>query len=194
MKYAIKTWATLIVIGASIVAMHDISQAAAPAVVGGTNPSTDAATVPPGPVRKPIPGDYKIFPGIMCAPIGARTQDFMVWSDSIQNNGTVGLDVICPLVRDNALNVDGTAALELNIWNELYGVNFYCVAYSFDKYGVQIDFASAITGLQGKRSLKLSVANSVAEGYYTLYCLVPPGSRIYSYKLIEYLSTDSELY
>lgn len=178
----------------SLLGLHSLSQAATP-VISGQNATNYQAVDPGGvPARAPYWGDIKVFPGILCKPLQAQTADFIIEPVAMKNGGLATLGVMCPLVRDNAANSNGVPRVEINLSNATAGVDFHCVIYNYQKYGMLYTFRSATSSSAGDQTMTLDLWTSSPGGYYSLFCNVPSSSRIYSYLIIENAETNSEPY
>lgn len=165
-----------------------------------STPQISGTLAPTGPIvdsgptsaRAPFWGDIKVYSGIECRPLLVQGADFIVEPVGIKNTGFGNLNVVCPVVRDNTKNTSGMPSAQINVWNATSGVNFHCVFYNYDLWGLITTLDSADTSLVGQRTLSFKLYTSNVGGYYTIFCIVPPGSKIYSYQVIEELETDPE--
>ena len=98
---------------------------------------------------------------------------------------------MCPVVRDNTENTDGTAGALVHVFN-VANRNLTCTLYSLDPFGVIIDSDSSTTGSSGNQTLYLDVDLSVLGGFYGITCDIPSGAGVHSYEVREPLETDNE--
>lgn len=146
-----------------------------------------------------VPTDYKTIAGNACHVYGTMTYGvpLLKWfSYALNNNDTYPVSVLCPIVRDKALNTDGTASALVNIYNPTAGTSFECSLYSYGKYGNVVASDTDSTTAAGNSTLTLDVNASESLGYYVLLCTLPPvgtySSKIYSYTYREYHNTGQE--
>ena len=134
-------------------------------------------------------GDEKVMPGLACQPELAsldtsRTSSFASYISN--NDATNTLHVTCPVVRDNISNINGTDWSYVRVrGNTTTGTDVSCTLYSYDSLGgfLESDFAQG--GAAGNVSLSLDVDSSGFGGFYSYHCVLPPGGRIYSYRVSE---------
>ena len=143
------------------------------------------------------PTDIKTIPGNACHAYGNGSGTLLSWQSYALNNESTGeSSVVCPIVRDNALNTNGTASVAVNIYNPAAGGVFECLLVSYSKYGDWLDSDTASTTKEGSQTLGLDVDVSESLGYYVLNCVMPPSgpyhSKIYSYTYREYPDTHGE--
>jgi hypothetical protein len=123
--------------------------------------------------------DYKYLPGAACQPqIGAQGGDFERFPQSILNVGETGRTVICPIVRDSALQSD----LDIGV-TVTKGVR--CTFFSMSRSGdVGSSFAPTSTeAVDVDREIQffsiLPAAATEFDGYYALQCTLPPGTEVF---------------
>lgn len=135
--------------------------------------------------------DVKTYPGLSCQEVtGSQATDFSRYSPYIRNNATSSRLVVCPIVRDNSTTLIGTAAAYTNVRVYNAGGTLWCYLDSSSPTGlVNWDFKSTTT--VGYVTLPNDLNVSVADGYFNLYCSLPPSSRINGYKIGDWTSTDS---
>lgn len=137
--------------------------------------------------------DAKTYPGINCEAQEIAQIDFFQNTQFTMTNPNPGRrTVVCPVVRDNTENTNGTywGAL-VHIENPLNRTT-ECTLYSMDEFGVLIDSDTDSTGSAGNQTLVMDVDVSVPVGFYGIHCSLPFGGGVYSYEVREYLDTDNE--
>jgi hypothetical protein len=143
-----------------------------------------------------VPKDYKTIPGNACQAYGTGATLLKWFSYALNNNYTGVNTVLCPIVRDNALNTNGTASVSVDIYNPTAGVSFECTLNSYARFGAVVATDTDSTTAYGTATLSLDVDVSESEGYYVLICTMPPvgqySSKIYSYTYREYIETGAE--
>lgn len=161
----------------------------------------------PGPIIKPpiiIPPpapryDAKVFSGNLCkAYYGRDNASIDSYVHGANNNhATLGKWVSCPIVRDNTTNTNGTwnwwfsRGVQVAVRNAASGSRrLTCNLRSYTSTGGFLESNSGFR-LPGTGTINLDLNKSANMGFYSMYCYLPPRSRIISYKVIEYASTDS---
>ena len=137
--------------------------------------------------------DGKIFPGNMCQPTnGNQAERFIThyWGIHNKNDSTAPMAVTCPIVRDNTLNDSGLEIVQVRVKNSAAG-DLSCVLASFTKFSIQPSTYSAVTHQPGNQELSLKVDKSEpGGGAYALYCILPPGAKLWNYWVKEFAPTD----
>ncbi|WP_145998558.1 hypothetical protein [Methyloterricola oryzae] len=137
------------------------------------------------------PYDAKTYPGINCeAQATAQDADFSNVGFDMFNIATAKRSVVCPIVRDNTSNLDGTFSVRVHV-NNAANKTLTCTLYSNSQYAVPIDSNQASTSATGDQTLFLDVDLSEEGGYYGINCSLPSGTAIRSYEVREYLDTDN---
>lgn len=155
--------------------------------------------VPGGLEPVPFPvSDVKIYHGSQCQYVDINNVNSPEFYNNPLQFDTVGIfnqdagstHVVCPIVRDNASNTSGVFSTQVSI-NNVADREFWCEFISRDHFGQLIakDRDSTFSG--GNRVLTMAVNASVADGNYNIYCHMPQGTRIYSYRVVERLATDN---
>lgn len=138
--------------------------------------------------------DEKVMPGNGCqATIGTQARDLNHFVPYLINTSNTYRAVTCPVVRDNTTNTTGTWSAAVTGYNP--GGNVYCSINSYSPLGGFVDLGAAATAVVGNFTLNVDSAGSplnlsVNDGYYTVYCSLPPNARLYSYRWAERLRTD----
>lgn len=132
--------------------------------------------------------DAKVFHGSECQPVhGNQTSDFKYYNNRIYNAGSGTRYVTCPIVRDNTVNTSGTFGTEVYVRN-VASHKLSCTLYSWSPHGVLVAANSKSTPNNGNQTLRPDVNLSKNMGSYNLYCRLPKGASIYSYKVKEWLN------
>lgn len=158
-----------------------------------------------------IADDWKVFPGSQCQPEYPSTygdsnvpRAYDLWGGAYANYSETYDHVNCPIARDQTRNTNGTAWVQVRIYQSGKGRGFWCELWSSDVFGGaggvstvpafpvplqthHVD-ASAVVGTQ---YLGLDTSRSKAGGYYSLHCELPPGGYIYSYQVREFPDTGA---
>jgi hypothetical protein len=104
---------------------------------------------------------------------------------TIENSSGITLNVVCPVVRDNTSNVNGTQNFTVRVVsNGLDDV--LCTSYSTDENGNLIDNFTDTTNSNVPETLNINLSLSAAKGTYSMGCELPPGSKIFNYRVHEY--------
>lgn len=107
----------------------------------------------------------------------------------VYNQDAGSTHVVCPIVRDNTRNTDGTLGAKVYV-NNVASRELWCELNSRDHYGDLIDEDLDSTTSGGNRTLSLDVDASHTLGNYSIYCHLPIRARIYSYRVTEFTPTD----
>jgi hypothetical protein len=131
----------------------------------------------------------RIFAGSECQVFnptqvtGIPDYDFAGLSNS--GAAVADLTVICPVVRDNTSNINGTKNFTARVASNGSDLLF-CTFYSLDENGTLIDVNTQSTTSGVPVTLNLDVGVSANKGYYNMACTLPPGTTIFSYRLEEF--------
>lgn len=134
-------------------------------------------------------GDNKAYPGSACVAWGTSTDiQAELYSEVVNNSTTDDNSVICPIVRDNTTNSTGTGTAWVYVYRDASATSsLSCFLYSaVGSSGALSDSDSAFTTGTGNIRLDLALGTSAAPGPYTIRCILPPLSKIYSYLVPEY--------
>jgi hypothetical protein len=138
------------------------------------------------------PFDAKTYPGINCeAQAVAEIDQFLNVGFFMSNANPGKRTVVCPVVRDNTRNLDGTYSAYVHAYNPA-GRTLECTLYSQDKFSAPVDSFTASTSTSGNVTLYLDVDTSAEEGFYGITCLLANTATVYSYEVREFLATDPE--
>lgn len=147
----------------------------------------DVENVPQG-----VKYDAKTYPGITCeAQSVAEIGLFQNLGFMMVNANQGRRSVVCPVVRDNTENTDGTWGAFVHISNPP-NRSTDCTLYSYDQYNVLIDSDTGSTGAVGNQTIFLDVDASVDGGFYGITCELPNQGLVHSYEVREFLDTDNE--
>lgn len=139
-----------------------------------------------------IPYDAKTYPGISCeAQAVAEIDEFINLSFDMFNANPGKRNIVCPIVRDNTKNLDGTLGVYINVFN-VANRTLECSLYSSDRFGLIIDSDFSSTSSSGDQTIYLDVDNSVDRGFYGINCELANGAAISSYEVREFLDTDDD--
>lgn len=138
------------------------------------------------------PYDSKTYPGITCeAQAVPEMDDFSNLAFDMVNANSGKRNVVCPIVRDNTTNTDGTHSVYVNVSNAV-NRTLECTLYSSDQFGSFIDSDSDTTSNGGNQTLYLDVDNSAEDGFYGINCNLPYTAAIRSYEVREFLDTGDD--
>jgi len=135
--------------------------------------------------------DGKVFPSSMCQPsVHSSASDLRYYSGQLYNSGSGYITIQCPVVRDNATNVNGTASARINVRSN-GAQSLSCRFSSKTNFGGSLfplaqSNRTSSTSANANVVLNLDVNLSVAGGQYDIYCRVPAGGRIFSYSVLEF--------
>ncbi|HEX2675603.1 MAG TPA: hypothetical protein VHM19_03165 [Polyangiales bacterium] len=131
--------------------------------------------------RPAVAIDDKSIPGTLCREQGT-TNYWRPNASNIATNTWLGgqvITVVCPLVRDDTLNLDGLSSLKVAYIPGGSVAIPNCTAYSLNAQGQQLAQAYAGGSSAGgwmDFGAKLNV--SAKDGSYVLSCWMPPGTSI----------------
>jgi hypothetical protein len=137
---------------------------------------------PPEPPLDPPLFDYKHYRANACQ---ARPLDLVTYewggicnfSDSASE-----IELNCPIVRDNVLNVDWVViAMDVGVTS----LPVECTATSWNGFQVT-DEVTAVAPCCGFVNMVLELQESTAGGYYSLSCTVPSDACVLGYKVMEW--------
>lgn len=162
--------------------------------VVSTSAVADLPNLDPTPELNPnlIVHDAKTYPGITCE--AQATQEITMFRNyyfGMANNSPGYRGMVCPIVRDNTKDVEGTLSSYVNVYNPSDST-FECSLYSLDRFGGLIDSYTNSTSAFGDQIIYLDVDTSIEDGHYGINCSVPYGGMVYSYEVREFLTTDEE--
>jgi hypothetical protein len=131
----------------------------------------------------------RIFAGAECQlqdPINVSGLPEYGFGTILNGFGAPGdVNVVCPVVRDNTSNLNGTADFTVRVVSN--GADFVlCSSYSVDEDGTLIDTVTASTNSNVPVTLNIDLAISANKGAYSMRCVLPPDSMIINYRLKEF--------
>lgn len=138
--------------------------------------------------------DAKVWPGSACQfknpqqIIFEPDASFALDNGKIKNVSSQIAEVVCPVVRDNVNNTNGTVAVTVRVLGSL-GKNVACKLNSRDRFGKSIDFSANIGGADEPKSIALDVEKSALSGSYDLSCGLPPDGQVLTYQVTEFTPT-----
>jgi len=134
--------------------------------------------------------DDNTVDGLACQEfLGAEAGDFNRASvNGITNVAAGNRFVVCPIVRDNVLNTNGTRSVVMRVQSS-GGATLTC---TLESYGVFGTFGTALESNSGSTTSNtpaffvLDVDVSSRGGFYALFCDLPPGGSVISYRVNEF--------
>lgn len=137
--------------------------------------------------------DAKVHHSSECQPVFAVDQfgqflsGWVYYEHSLENRNRPEqvTQVVCPIVRENTTNTNGTVSVEIFVTN-VAGQHLSCQLYSYDMYDTLI--AGSVpksTTAGGKQPLTVEVNSSAAKGHYSLRCMLPSGAKLHAYEVRE---------
>ena len=132
--------------------------------------------------------EYATFHGTSCrANVAANASKIETTLSGIRNISSDQVGVVCPLVRDNPLNLNGTNVVRPYIFRSASATTaFSCSLYSLDAKGGLIASNTQSFNGTGESSLILDVNASTTDGgYYVVFCIVPRLSAIRGIYVVE---------
>jgi len=136
--------------------------------------------------------DSKILAGNACQFADVTTivnPSFAFDSGRILNTADIPVSVICPVVRDNTTNTDGTLAVQVRV-NGGNDQDVLCTVTSRDRFAKFLRDDFGVGGKDGPQTITLDVNTSVASGAYELTCLLPPRGAVLTYQITEFTPTE----
>jgi hypothetical protein len=103
--------------------------------------------------------------------------------------GSPGLNVTCPIVRDNTENLDGIESADVRVQSPTTA-ELLCQIQSRTALGELLQFDNVTTTSQNVNVLPLKLDVSSIGGTYGLICSLPPEGRILGYSVTEYPPTE----
>jgi len=134
-----------------------------------------------------------IYSGNGCRPMdGNRWSDFTSSYNTIRNNGSVDVSVMCPVVRHHIKTSVGPRSFAVQV-NNLRAERLSCTLYTLNGVGGAIDAATVTTYSAGSQYLHVnrSLRAGRYSGEYTVFCNLPAGASIYNYKVQEYSDIEN---
>ena len=148
------------------------------------------------PDRLPPPPDYdmKSYPSSLCKPLYGQEQYAEFLPGMVRNaDSTVMLALMCPIVRDDVTNTDGTDEIVVNIYQGVFIGPSMCIVYSFDEDHSIVESVTDTAVDPNFTQLNLELSESARNGYYELLCILSPSSSLYSYRVSEIQGSYSEM-
>ncbi len=130
--------------------------------------------------------DGKVYPGSNCLPYSSSSADILErFAQYVENTAPSNSAlVICPITKDI---VGGTFLSYIRIsYTKVSSTGFYCAIYARNATGggthtsSKWDFDSA-----GTKNMVLPDIPGYSSGSYSLYCILPPGAQLHSYRIDE---------
>ncbi|MCA1851674.1 MAG: hypothetical protein LC647_04590 [Beggiatoa sp.] len=129
--------------------------------------------------------DVKVFPGNACqAAFGNEAAD-LGHGVFLLNGGAANRIVVCPIVRDNHRNRDGVRSVGVRV-SSLNGITLTCALSSVSAGGNLLEANTNSTTSTVVTNLPLDIDRSTNNGTYVLFCELPPGGQVLSYRVIEF--------
>lgn len=137
-----------------------------------------------------IAQDVKTHTGSMCQPAAGSTAASLFASTSFaRNNGAAALRVVCPIVRDNHFNANGTLSAHVRVHSPS-GAPIYCALASHDANSNTVASTTDISAGNFIQWLFVDVNASANNGHYAIRCTLPPNGRVLFYRIGEFAPTD----
>jgi hypothetical protein len=126
--------------------------------------------------------DTKRFPGSLCQ--ARNSSDLVSYGDngSPKNESSAVQTWICPIVRDDVGDGDDPEYAEVSVTS---GVSCLFWASSKSAGSPSITSSSTVGPTLTYALGDANIANNHTDGYYHFVCTVPPGGRVYSYRIDE---------
>jgi hypothetical protein len=135
--------------------------------------------------------DTKVYPGNACqAQLGDRAGDLFRSTVFLRNASALGLNVVCPIVRDNTPNLDGIESADVRVQSPTTE-SLICYLQSRSALGELLQQTQVATTSQNVNVLPLDLNVSTIGGTYSIICELPPEGRIYGYRVTEYPPTTT---
>jgi hypothetical protein len=134
--------------------------------------------------------DTKVYPGNGCqAQLGSQAGNLFRSTVSLINDSDVGMNVVCPIVRDNTANLDGIESADVRVQSPTTE-ELICYLQSLSTLGQILQQTRVATTSQNVNVLPLDVDVSTIGGTYSIICELPPQGTIYGYRVTEYPPTE----
>lgn len=130
--------------------------------------------------------DGKVYPGSLCLPYSSASGDILErFAQYVKNTAPANSAlVMCPITKDI---VGGTSLSYIRIsYTKVTSTGFYCAIYGRTATGggthtsSQWDFDGA-----GTKNMVLPDIAGYSSGSYSMYCILPPGASLHSYRIDE---------
>jgi hypothetical protein len=131
--------------------------------------------------------DGKSYPGSACLPYSSANMDIMErFAEYIENTAANNsLLVICPVIKDDIASTGGTDYVRIT-FSKPDSTGFYCAIYSKNASGGGTYSSSEWNfSAGGTYNMVLTDVAGHASGTFSLYCILPPGAKIHSYRVDE---------
>lgn len=129
--------------------------------------------------------DPKVYTGAECVPaFGQQAVDLPKTVGAITNLSADERFIVCPIVRDNVFNLNGTKSALVNVYTP--GATLTCDLFSMDQFAVVVASRTASTSGAGNQTLNVDVNASASKGMYGISCGLPEGGQVFSYRITEY--------
>lgn len=135
--------------------------------------------------------DAKVHAGSFCRPwfgVYASATDYT--NGYIKNNGSQSFVVVtCPILRDNTLNSNGIADVDMYVYNSSSANQVSCTVYSRDYDASTLDWATDATSGSNLQRLDWGSAITSSDpnfGYYYITCELYSYDAIYQYLVDEH--------
>jgi hypothetical protein len=138
--------------------------------------------------------DGKVYPGNACQfrepgkVIFEPDVSFALGNGAITNVANIPVSVVCPVVRDNTKNTNGTGVVNMRVRGS-QGQAVFCTLASRGRFGEFVKDQGKASGPSGNQVINLDVAESAVDGSYHIDCLLPPGGQILTYRVVEVTPT-----
>jgi len=136
--------------------------------------------------------DGKRYPGAGCQPLYDSDSQFLnnLYGKKNNTSSTRGVYVVCPVIKDNYHNGDGTKSARVQgyMYNQATNSSndFRCWLYSkfISNGGGWTSYASSQN--RGFAYMDLDVNSSADPGYYFIQCRIPPSAILSDYSVVEH--------
>jgi hypothetical protein len=124
--------------------------------------------------------DGKVIGASPCHPAGGGTTGLTYGAGHVTNTSGATMNVICPIVRDDATNQDGLVDLEIAVSDPTGTLS--CDAVAVGRTGNILKSTTKNTPGTGARVIDFGTALNVSEdrGHYAIICRVPSKASIHS--------------
>lgn len=131
--------------------------------------------------------DGKVYPGSNCHPYNAASgnilQRFAQYAENTSNSNSALLT--CPVTKDIVGSSAGLSYIRIS-YTKPSSTGFFCAVYARNATGGGTHGSSEWDfGPAGTKNMILPDISGYGSGSYSLYCILPPGAQIHSYRTDE---------
>ncbi len=129
----------------------------------------------------------KVYTGAGChAYFGSQAGDFVHSARSLRNNATSARWTLCPIAREKVASNSGVRAFVRVQRSTAASADFLCYMMNHTGTGTLTSWGASTYAGTGAASLSMGMSPTNAYGHHAIYCRVPRGSELFSYRVVEF--------